>query len=130
MEEGISKGWGGVLMMAVLGLQCRRSSTLNIPLITFYVPFQILKILKGKIVIGHAIHNDYKALQYFHPKSLTRDTSQIPLLNRKADCPEHVTLSLKHLTKKLLHRDIQVTSLQVHPPHTVQDLVVSVNEEK
>ncbi|XP_075834758.1 interferon-stimulated 20 kDa exonuclease-like 2 [Microtus pennsylvanicus] len=68
---------------------------------------QILKILKGKIVIGHAIHNDYKALQYFHPKSLTRDTSQIPLLNRKADCPENVTLSLKHLTKKLLHRDIQ-----------------------
>lgn len=68
---------------------------------------QILKILRGKIVIGHAIHNDYKALQYFHPKSLTRDTSQIPLLNRKADCPENVTLSLKHLTKKLLHRDIQ-----------------------
>ncbi|XP_040608460.1 interferon-stimulated 20 kDa exonuclease-like 2 [Mesocricetus auratus] len=68
---------------------------------------QILKILKGKIVVGHAIHNDYKALQYFHPKSLTRDTSQIPLLNRKADCPENVTLSLKHLTKKLLNRDIQ-----------------------
>ncbi|CAH6902707.1 interferon-stimulated 20 kDa exonuclease-like 2 [Phodopus roborovskii] len=68
---------------------------------------QILKILTGKIVIGHAIHNDYKALQYFHPKSLTRDTSQIPLLNRKADCPENVTLSLKHLTKKLLNRDIQ-----------------------
>ncbi|CAO2598671.1 Interferon-stimulated 20 kDa exonuclease-like 2 [Lemmus lemmus] len=68
---------------------------------------QILKILMGKIVIGHAIHNDYKALHYFHPKSLTRDTSQIPLLNRKADCPENVTLSLKHLTKKLLHRDIQ-----------------------
>ncbi|CAO2616908.1 Interferon-stimulated 20 kDa exonuclease-like 2 [Lemmus lemmus] len=68
---------------------------------------QILKILMGKIVTGHAIHNDYKALQYFHPKSLTRDTSQIPLLNRKADCSENVTLSLKHLTKKLLHRDIQ-----------------------
>ncbi|XP_055452595.1 interferon-stimulated 20 kDa exonuclease-like 2 [Psammomys obesus] len=68
---------------------------------------QILKILSGKIVVGHAIHNDYKALQYFHPKSLTRDTSQIPLLNRKADCPENVTLSLKNLTKKLLSRDIQ-----------------------
>ncbi|XP_034355406.1 interferon-stimulated 20 kDa exonuclease-like 2 [Arvicanthis niloticus] len=68
---------------------------------------QILKILSGKVVVGHAIHNDYKALQYFHPKSLTRDTSQIPLLNRKADCPENVTLSLKHLTKKLLNRDIQ-----------------------
>ncbi|XP_042537530.1 interferon-stimulated 20 kDa exonuclease-like 2 isoform X2 [Dipodomys spectabilis] len=68
---------------------------------------QILKILSGKIVVGHAIHNDYKALQYFHPKSLTRDTSQIPLLNRKANQPENVTLSLKNLTKKLLDRDIQ-----------------------
>ncbi|XP_008154100.2 interferon-stimulated 20 kDa exonuclease-like 2 [Eptesicus fuscus] len=68
---------------------------------------QILKILTGKIVVGHAIHNDFKALQYFHPKSLTRDTSHIPPLNRKADCPENATMSLKHLTKKLLNRDIQ-----------------------
>ncbi|XP_023496750.1 interferon-stimulated 20 kDa exonuclease-like 2 [Equus caballus] len=69
---------------------------------------QILKILTGKIVVGHAIHNDFKALQYFHPKSLTRDTSHIPPLNRKADCPENATMSLKRLTKKLLNRDIQV----------------------
>lgn len=69
---------------------------------------QILKILTGKIVVGHAIHNDFKAIQYFHPKSLTRDTSHIPLLNRKAGCPENATMSLKHLTQKLLNRDIQV----------------------
>ncbi|XP_004871292.1 interferon-stimulated 20 kDa exonuclease-like 2 isoform X1 [Heterocephalus glaber] len=68
---------------------------------------QILKILSGKVVVGHAIHNDFKALQYFHPKPLTRDTSQIPLLNRKASCPENATMSLKTLTKKLLGRDIQ-----------------------
>lgn len=68
---------------------------------------QILKILTGKIVVGHAIHNDFKALQYFHPKSLTRDTSQIPLLNHKAGSPENITMSLKNLTKKLLNRDIQ-----------------------
>ncbi|XP_049638258.1 interferon-stimulated 20 kDa exonuclease-like 2 [Suncus etruscus] len=68
---------------------------------------QILKLLAGKIVVGHAIHNDYKALQYFHPKTLTRDTSRIPLLNKKAGCPENVTLSLKHLTKTLLNQDIQ-----------------------
>ncbi|XP_003475443.1 interferon-stimulated 20 kDa exonuclease-like 2 [Cavia porcellus] len=68
---------------------------------------QILKILTGKIVVGHAIHNDFKALQYFHPKHLTRDTSQIPLLNRKAGFLENVTMSLKNLTKKLLSRDIQ-----------------------
>ncbi|VFV40658.1 interferon-stimulated 20 kda [Lynx pardinus] len=70
--------------------------------------FQILKILAGKIVVGHAIHNDFKALQYSHPKSLTRDTSHIPPLNRKAECPENATVSLKCLTKKLLNRDIQV----------------------
>ncbi|KAM6218235.1 interferon-stimulated 20 kDa exonuclease-like 2 [Rhynchocyon petersi] len=69
---------------------------------------QILKILKGKIVVGHAIHNDFKALQYFHPKSLTRDTSHIPLLNQKAGFPENITMSLKRLTQKLLNRDIQV----------------------
>ncbi|XP_078238277.1 interferon-stimulated 20 kDa exonuclease-like 2 [Pogona vitticeps] len=77
------------------------------------VPFkvaqkEILKILSGKIVVGHAIHNDFKALKYFHPKSLTRDTSKIPLLNRKAGFPENEAASLKRLTKQLLHRDIQV----------------------
>lgn len=77
--------------------------------------FQILKILAGKIVVGHAIHNDFKALQYFHPKSLTRDTSHIPPLNRKADCPENATMSLKTLTKKLLNRDIQVATPQMLP---------------
>ncbi|XP_009462752.1 PREDICTED: interferon-stimulated 20 kDa exonuclease-like 2 [Nipponia nippon] len=52
------------------------------------VPFgkaqrEILRILSGKIVVGHAIYNDFKALKYFHPKALTRDTSKIPSLNRK-----------------------------------------------
>ncbi|XP_048476385.1 interferon-stimulated 20 kDa exonuclease-like 2 isoform X2 [Rhincodon typus] len=69
---------------------------------------EILKLLCGKIVIGHAVHNDFKALNYFHPQSLTRDTSKIPLLNRKAGFPEKEAVSLKKLTKQLLHRDIQV----------------------
>jgi K+-transporting ATPase c subunit len=88
-----------------------------------------LKILSGKIVVGHAIHNDFRALQYFHPKSLTRDTSQIPLLNRKASCPENITMSLKHLTKKLLNQDIQVASSSVPPPlppHTYPDILGTV----
>lgn len=48
MEEGISKGWGGVPMMAMLGLQCIRSSTLNIPLITFYMLIPDLEDTQGE----------------------------------------------------------------------------------
>ncbi|XP_053907062.1 interferon-stimulated 20 kDa exonuclease-like 2 [Cuculus canorus] len=77
------------------------------------VPFskaqrEILRILSGKIVVGHAISNDFKALKYFHPKALTRDTSRMPLLNRRGGFPENISVSLKRLTKELLHRDIQV----------------------
>ncbi|NXH12944.1 I20L2 protein, partial [Bucco capensis] len=77
------------------------------------VPFvkaqrEILQILSGKVVVGHSIHNDFKALKYFHPKALTRDTSRIPLLNRRGGFPENIAISLKRLTKQLLHRDIQV----------------------
>ncbi|NXN94979.1 I20L2 protein, partial [Rhinopomastus cyanomelas] len=77
------------------------------------VPFasaqrQILRILSGKVVVGHSIHNDFKALKYFHPKALTRDTSRISLLNQRGGFPEGVAVSLKRLTKQLLHRDIQV----------------------
>ncbi|NWX67259.1 I20L2 protein, partial [Promerops cafer] len=77
------------------------------------VPFrrarqQVLRILAGKVVVGHAIHNDFKALRYSHPKALTRDTSHIPLLNRRAGFPENVSISLKRLTKALLNQDIQV----------------------
>ncbi|EFB19757.1 hypothetical protein PANDA_018984, partial [Ailuropoda melanoleuca] len=72
------------------------------------VQSQILKIVTGKTVWGHATHN-FKALQYFHPKSVTHNTSQIPLLpNLKADCLKNATMSLKHFTKKLLNGDMQI----------------------
>ncbi|KAM8827008.1 interferon-stimulated 20 kDa exonuclease-like 2 [Synchiropus picturatus] len=70
---------------------------------------EILRLLGGKVVVGHAIHNDLKVLSYGHPTALTRDTSRIPLLNRKAGFPEKECVSLKRLTKALLDRDIQVS---------------------
>ncbi|XP_010899892.1 interferon-stimulated 20 kDa exonuclease-like 2 [Esox lucius] len=76
------------------------------------MPFQharkeILKILAGKVVIGHAVHNDFKSLSYSHPAVLTRDTSRIPLLNQKAGFLENEVASLKRLTKALFNRNIQ-----------------------
>lgn len=68
---------------------------------------EILKLLMGKVVIGHAIHNDFKALGYSHPAVLTRDTSRISLLNLKAGFAENECASLKRLTKAIFNRDIQ-----------------------
>lgn len=62
----------------------------------------------GKVVIGHAIHNDFKVLSYSHPAALTRDTSRIPLLNAKAGLAVTECASLKRLTKAIFKRDIQV----------------------
>ncbi|XP_071610415.1 apoptosis-enhancing nuclease [Heliangelus exortis] len=70
---------------------------------------EILKILKDKIVVGHAIHNDFQALKYFHPKERTRDTSRIPVLNQKARLPGRASVSLKSLARHLLQKKIQVS---------------------
>ncbi|KAK1795193.1 hypothetical protein P4O66_010378 [Electrophorus voltai] len=69
---------------------------------------EILKILSGNVVVGHAIQNDLKVLHYSHPAFLIRDTSRIPILNRKAGLPEKQVASLKKLTKILFNKDIQV----------------------
>ncbi|XP_053810682.1 apoptosis-enhancing nuclease isoform X1 [Vidua chalybeata] len=69
---------------------------------------EILKILKDKIVVGHAIHNDFQALKYFHPKDRTRDTSQSPALKKRAGLPIRANVSLKNLARHLLHKKIQV----------------------
>ncbi|NXC16712.1 AEN nuclease, partial [Corythaeola cristata] len=69
---------------------------------------EILKILKDKIVVGHAIHHDFQALKYFHPKDRTRDTSRIPVLNQKAGLPIRASVSLKSLARHLLRKKIQV----------------------
>ncbi|XP_061450964.1 apoptosis-enhancing nuclease [Rhineura floridana] len=69
---------------------------------------EILQILRDKIVVGHAIHNDFRALKYFHPQVWTRDTSRSPLLRKKVGLPMKASVSLKSLASQLLHKNIQV----------------------
>ncbi|KAM3924080.1 apoptosis-enhancing nuclease [Leptodactylus fuscus] len=69
---------------------------------------EILNLLKGKRVIGHAIFHDFKVLKYFHPKEQTRDTSNIPLLNKIAGIPGRQSVSLKRLALHILKKQIQV----------------------
>mmetsp|Transcript_3741 Transcript_3741/g.8113 ORF Transcript_3741/g.8113 Transcript_3741/m.8113 type:complete len:380 (+) Transcript_3741:101-1240(+) len=37
---------------------------------------KVTKIMKGKILVGHALTNDFKALMTSHPKELIRDTAK------------------------------------------------------
>ena len=43
-----------------------------------HVQDHVKELLKGRVVIGHALFNDFRALQYSHPKHLTRDTASLP----------------------------------------------------
>uniref|UniRef100_A0A1A7X4B1 Interferon stimulated exonuclease gene 20kDa-like 2 n=2 Tax=Iconisemion striatum TaxID=60296 RepID=A0A1A7X4B1_9TELE len=93
---------------------------------------EILRLLMGKIVIGHAIHNDFKALSYTHPSGMTRDTSRIPLLNLKAGFAERECASLKRLTKAIFNLDIQSGKKghsSVEDARATMDLYKVVEEE-
>ncbi|XP_066270483.1 interferon-stimulated gene 20 kDa protein-like [Branchiostoma lanceolatum] len=68
---------------------------------------EVRKILQNKIVIGHAVYNDFKALGFSHPREMTRDTSRYPALNLHGGFPARSPVSLKRLSRSLLGRTIQ-----------------------
>ncbi|XP_028922210.1 apoptosis-enhancing nuclease isoform X1 [Ornithorhynchus anatinus] len=91
-------------------------------------PFQeaqkeILKLLRGKVVVGHALHNDFRVLKYFHPHHHTRDTSSSPLLVRRAGFPAQVRPSLKSLSLQLLNKKIQMGN---HGHSSVEDATTAM----
>lgn len=69
---------------------------------------EILKLLKGKVVVGHALHNDFQALKYVHPRSQTRDTTYVPNLLSQPSFHIRARVSLKDLALQLLNKKIQV----------------------
>ncbi|XP_054433534.1 apoptosis-enhancing nuclease [Pteronotus mesoamericanus] len=92
------------------------------------IPFQvaqkeILKLLKGKVVVGHALHNDFKALKYVHPRSQTRDTTYVPNLLSQPGLHTRTRVSLKDLALQLLHKKIQVGQ---HGHSSVEDAATAM----
>ncbi|XP_055969825.1 apoptosis-enhancing nuclease [Sorex fumeus] len=92
------------------------------------VPFQVarkevLKLLKGKVVVGHALHNDFQALKYVHPRSHTRDTTCVPSLLGPHGAPTRARVSLKGLALELLHKKIQVGQ---HGHSSVEDAATAM----
>lgn len=67
------------------------------------VQLKVYEMTKGRILVGHDIKNDLKALLLTHPKYLIRDTSTFkPLVKLRGIKP-----SLKFLAQKLLTKSIQ-----------------------
>jgi len=71
------------------------------------VPFKqarkhVLDVLKGQILVGHSLKNDFKALEYVHEKETTRDTSTFHRF-KDNNCP----MSLKRLADRELGLSIQ-----------------------
>ncbi|KAF9425470.1 3'-5' exonuclease [Entomortierella beljakovae] len=65
---------------------------------------QVADIINEKIVVGHAVHNDFKALLLDHPQRLIRDTSRYQPFRALA---KGKTPSLKKLAEEILGIKIQ-----------------------
>lgn len=66
---------------------------------------EVANLIKGKVLVGHAIQNDLKALLVSHPRALIRDTASFPPLR---DLAKTKYPSLKKLAKLVLGIDIQM----------------------
>ncbi|KAK7244222.1 hypothetical protein RIF29_39041 [Crotalaria pallida] len=63
---------------------------------------KVAELIKGRILVGHALHNDLKALLLSHPKKDIRDTSEYqPFLKSGS------RRALKHLAEEILGAKIQ-----------------------
>ncbi|CAL5006661.1 unnamed protein product [Urochloa decumbens] len=63
---------------------------------------EIAELIKGRILVGHALHNDLKVLLLSHPKKDIRDTSEYEIFRR-----ERKRRSLKDLAAEVLGAKIQ-----------------------
>jgi len=77
---------------------------------------QAKSLLQGRVVVGHALHNDFRVMHFRIPEVDVRDTSQYRYLHTLAHEAEQENkttpeannkTSLKSLTRRLLNRRIQ-----------------------
>ncbi|OIV92434.1 hypothetical protein TanjilG_25164 [Lupinus angustifolius] len=63
---------------------------------------KVAELIKGRILVGHALHNDLKALLLSHPKKDIRDTSEYQPFQKTGS-----RRALKHLAEEVLGAKIQ-----------------------
>ncbi|RUS72366.1 hypothetical protein EGW08_019864 [Elysia chlorotica] len=70
---------------------------------------EVYEILANKIIVGHSVYNDFRALKMNPPFYSVRDTAQCKALTRRAGLQGQGN-GLKRLTSALLGRNIQTGS--------------------
>ncbi|XP_028989542.1 RNA exonuclease 4 [Betta splendens] len=65
---------------------------------------EVADIMKDRILVGHAIHNDLKILLLDHPKKKIRDTQKYKPFKKIVKCGRP---SLKHLCREILNVKVQ-----------------------
>lgn len=71
---------------------------------------QVLSLIEGKVLVGHALKNDLKALQISHPWFMTRDTAKYePFMHVRFNDGVLWPRKLKELVQEKLKREIQVS---------------------
>ncbi|XP_039502974.1 apoptosis-enhancing nuclease isoform X2 [Pimephales promelas] len=101
------------------------------------VPFEdaqneIASILKEKIIVGHALFNDFLVLDISVPPRMIRDTSSCSLLRKLYNSAEKCKISLKKLAQTLLNRTIQTGRMghcSVEDSRAAMDLYKLVGDE-
>lgn len=66
-----------------------------------------MDLLKGKVLVGHALQNDMKVLMLSHPRLLVRDTSRYPAYMRNLPNGKRRPRALRDLTQQFLNKTIQ-----------------------
>lgn len=94
---------------------------------------RVMQHLQGKILVGHALKNDLKALRISHPWYDTRDTGKYePFMQVRFNDGVYWPRKLKELAKEKLGRDIQRPGV-AHSPFedakTALDLYVLVHRK-
>jgi DNA polymerase III epsilon subunit-like protein len=86
---------------------------------------EVLELLQGKVLVGHALKNDLYALDIRHPWSQTRDTGKYePFMKTRYDNDVLWPRKLKELVSEKLHRDIQTAGV-AHCP--IEDAVAALD---
>lgn len=65
---------------------------------------EVAQILKGRILVGHAIHNDLKILLLDHPKKMIRDTQRYKPFRQKVKSSRP---ALRNLCRQILNVQVQ-----------------------